>query len=42
MFLCAEACTRYGGLAIPPMFLTWRVTMIRGYNADNRIVYGNG
>jgi hypothetical protein len=42
IFLHAEPCARYadqGG--IPPM-LTSAQYMLRGYDADNRIVYGSG
>ena len=42
IFLCAAPCARYDGPAVPPLFLTWRAIMIRGYGADNRIVYGSG
>ena len=40
IFLCAAPGARYDGLAVPPLFLTWRATY--GYGADHRIAYGSG
>jgi hypothetical protein len=44
IFLHAEACPRWEGAAgeVPAMFLTWERLLIRGYGADDRIVYGTG
>jgi hypothetical protein len=42
IFLCADACTRAEeSEALPPM-LTSDAYIIRGYSADERIVYGSG
>lgn len=42
IFLHARACTRYDGDGVPPMFLTWPRLLLRGYNAQHRIIYGTG
>jgi len=42
IFLHAEACRRYEDSSIPTMFLAREKLLIRGYGADNRIVYGTG
>ena len=43
IFLHAESCPRYAETSeIPPMFLAWDRLLIRGYNRQNRIVYGTG
>jgi hypothetical protein len=43
IFLHAEACARYPESALmPSMFATWRDVLLRGYGADDRIVYGTG
>ncbi len=41
IFLCADACEAGGGDAIPEI-LAAPDYIIRGYSADNRIVYGTG
>lgn len=41
IFLCAEACQRGGGAALPEM-LAAPDYIVRGYGADDRIVYGTG
>ena len=41
IFLCAEECTAGGGLVRPEM-LTSPDYILRGYGADDRIVYGTG
>lgn len=41
IFLCAEACARGGGATLPAM-LTSPDYILRGYGADDRIVYGSG
>lgn len=43
IFLHAEPCDRYDETAgAPPMFLERAQFLLRGYNKDNRIVYGSG
>jgi hypothetical protein len=41
IFLCAEACAAGGGEALPAM-LGSPEYIVRGYGADDRIVYGTG
>lgn len=41
IFLCADACTAGGGEALPEM-LASPDYIVRGYGADDRIVYGTG
>ncbi|MCU0904662.1 MAG: DUF1203 domain-containing protein [Tabrizicola sp.] len=41
IFLCANACAAGGGEALPPM-LASPDYIVRGYGADDRIVYGTG
>jgi hypothetical protein len=41
IFLCADACDAGGGSALPAM-LASPDYILRGYGADNRIVYGTG
>ncbi|MBD9372068.1 DUF1203 domain-containing protein [Rhizobium sp. ARZ01] len=41
IFLHAEPCPAYSGAASPPM-LESRDYIVRGYDADDRIVYGSG
>lgn len=41
IFLCADACTAGGGAALPEM-LASPDYIVRGYSAENRIVYGTG
>ncbi len=41
IFLCADACTAGGGAAVPEI-LDSPTYIVRGYGADNRIVYGTG
>lgn len=41
IFLCAEACAGGGGEALPDM-LASPDYIVRGYGADDRIVYGTG
>ncbi len=41
VFLCAEACERWEGEGVPPM-LASPDYIVRGYGADDRIVYGTG
>ena len=43
IFLHAEPCARYPETGeTPPMFLTRERYLVKGYNADDRIVYGTG
>jgi len=43
IFLHAQPCERCADEAIPPrMFRNWLKLLIRGYNAQHRIVYGTG
>jgi len=42
IFLHADACRRYEESSIPAMFLARKQIQIRGYRADDRIVYGTG
>jgi Protein of unknown function (DUF1203) len=41
IFLCADECRAGGGEALPAM-LTSPEYIVRGYGADDRIVYGTG
>ncbi|OZA07980.1 MAG: hypothetical protein B7Y02_13130 [Rhodobacterales bacterium 17-64-5] len=41
IFLCAEPCVAGGGAAVPEM-LASPDYIVRGYGADDRIVYGTG
>ena len=41
IFLCAEACAAGGGAELPAM-LASPDYIVRGYGADDRIVYGTG
>ena len=41
MFLCADDCPRGGGADLPAM-LASPDYILRGYDADERIVYGTG
>ena len=42
IFLHADACRRYEERPIPAMLLARERILIRGYGADDRIVYGTG
>lgn len=42
VFLCAEACERHPESAEPPVLYRDREMLIRGYDADERIIYGSG
>jgi hypothetical protein len=42
IFLHADACSRWQGEGVPPMFLAWDQLLIRGYSHSDRIVYGTG
>lgn len=41
IFLCADDCPRGGGEALPAMLASPEY-IVRGYGADDRIVYGTG
>ncbi len=41
IFLCAEACAQGGGASLPAM-LASPDYILRGYGADDRILYGSG
>lgn len=43
LFLCAKECERHPESAVlPELFQLRRELLMRGYNADNRIIYGTG
>ncbi|HKJ50698.1 MAG TPA: DUF1203 domain-containing protein [Gammaproteobacteria bacterium] len=42
VFLCAEACARHPESAGQPALYRDREMLIRGYDADERIIYGSG
>lgn len=42
IFLCADACTQGGGTALPPILETSPDYLLKGYGAQDRIVYGTG
>jgi len=43
IFLCADACERYvSSEALPEMFANSSELLVRGYDAQDRIVYGTG
>ena len=43
IFLCADACERHqDSTTTPAMFLAWKRLLLKGYSADQRIVYGTG
>ena len=42
IFLCAQDCPRGGGTDMPEIFTTSPDYLIKGYSADDRIVYGTG
>lgn len=42
IFLCADPCTQGGGQDIPPVLTTSPDYLIKGYSAQDRIVYGTG
>ena len=43
IFLCAKACERHPDSAVvPQMFQNWDELLIRGYDNQNRIIYGTG
>ncbi len=42
IFLCADHCERGGGGDVPSILTTSPDYLIKGYSADDRIVYGTG
>lgn len=42
IFLCADACARWAGDGAPDLFTDWEALLVRGYDAEDRIVYGTG
>jgi hypothetical protein len=42
IFLCADACERGGGHTLPPILRSSPDYLLKGYGADERIVYGTG
>ena len=42
IFVCADACTRGGGHDLPAILTTSPDYLVKGYNIDDRIVYGTG
>lgn len=42
IFLCADACTPWEGVGLPPILATSPDYLIKGYTADHRIRYGTG
>ncbi len=42
IFLCADACTPWAGHGVPPILQTSPDYLLKGYGADDRIIYGTG
>ena len=42
IFVCADDCPRGGGASMPAAMLAAPAYIVRGYSADERIVYGSG
>lgn len=42
IFLCADACAAGGGTEVPEILTTSPDYLIKGYSAEERIVYGTG
>ena len=42
IFLCADACARHEGAAIPEVLRDSPDYLLKGYNSQDRIVYGTG
>lgn len=42
IFLCADDCARWVGAGVPPVLRTSPDYLLKGYSAENRIVYGTG
>ncbi len=42
IFLCADDCNRWSGPGLPPILTTSVDYLLKGYSAQERIVYGTG
>jgi len=42
IFLCADGCARHPGTSLPPILRSSPAYLVKGYSADERIVYGTG
>ena len=42
IFLCADTCTRHGGVDVPPILGRSPDYLLKGYSAAERIIYGTG
>lgn len=42
VFLCAKQCSRHGGTALPEALTGSPDYLVKGYNGQDRIVYGTG
>lgn len=42
IFLCGETCAPWDGEGVPEILTSSPDYLLKGYNADNRIVYGSG
>ncbi|WP_147111734.1 DUF1203 domain-containing protein [Tateyamaria sp. syn59] len=42
IFLCADPCPRGGGDDLPPILTTSPDYLLKGYGANDRIIYGTG
>lgn len=42
IFLCADSCERGGGDDLPEIFTTSPDFLVKGYSANDRIIYGTG
>jgi len=42
IFLCADSCSAGGGVDLPAILTTSPDYLVKGYSADDRIVYGTG
>ena len=42
IFLCAEPCEPWPGPGLPPILESGPDYLLKGYTADNRILYGTG
>ena len=42
VFLCADPCTAWSDDGVPPILTTSPDYLVKGYTADDRILYGTG
>jgi len=42
IFLCEDECVRWDGAGVPPVLARRARHLVKGYGADDRIVYGTG